>query len=80
MYKLLLGGATELGRPEKAVLVGVLAEKISEDQDFTVRSVIEDFCIEFALYVEGKRERLSVPTWERVMSGDEAEKEGERGG
>lgn len=80
VYKLLLGGATELGRPEKAALVGVLAEKISEDQDFTVRSVIEDFCIEFALYVEGKRERLSVPTWECVMNGDGAKKEGERGG
>lgn len=72
VYRLLESGAYELGRSEKAALVNVLAEKASAANDFTVRSVIEDFCIEYALYVEGERDKLSVPVWEyRDEPGDE---------
>ena len=55
----------------------VLAEKVSDNQDFTVRSVIENFCSEFALYVEGKRDTLKVPIWKLSMSEPDALKEGE---
>ena len=54
-----------------------LAEKVSDNQDFTVRSVIENFCSEFALYVEGKRDTLKVPIWKLSMSEPDALKEGE---
>ena len=37
---------------------------MNSDSPFKLRTVVEDFCSEFALYVEGKRDRLSVPVWE----------------
>lgn len=42
-----------------------------------MRSVIENFCSEFALYVEGKRDTLKVPIWKLSMSEPGALKEGE---
>ena len=72
VYQLLESGSTELGKAEKQALVSVLQEKLNPENDFTVRSRIEDFCIEFALYVEGERDRLSVPVWEHLESGDGA--------
>lgn len=77
VYRLLQGGSSELGTEEKTALVSVLAEKVSDNQDFTVRSVIENFCSEFALYVEGKRDTLKVPIWKLSMSEPDALKEGE---
>ena len=77
VYRLLQGGSSELGSEEKTALVSVLAEKVSDNQDFTVRSVIENFCSEFALYVEGKRDTLKVPIWKLSMSEPGALKEGE---
>ena len=77
VYRLLQGGSSKLGPEEKNALVGVLAEKVSDNQDFTVRSVIENFCSEFALYVEGKRDTLKVPIWKLSMSEPDALKEGE---
>ncbi|GGH64498.1 hypothetical protein GCM10007359_16850 [Rothia aerolata] len=55
-------GSVELGKTEKKRLSGVLAEQ-HDESSFTVRSLIEDFCQEFALYVEGTRENLNVPIW-----------------
>jgi len=77
VYRLLQGGSSELGSEEKTALVSVLAEKVSDNQDFTVRSVIENFCSEFALYVEGKRDTLKVPIWKLSLSEPDALKEGE---
>lgn len=64
VYQLISDGSTELGRQEKAALVQVLSDAVNADSPFKLRTVMEDFCSEFALYVEGKRDRLSVPVWE----------------
>lgn len=62
VWRLISDGATELDTAEKAKLAGILAEK-PDDSSFTMRSLIEDFCQEYALYVLGERESLSVPQW-----------------
>ena len=75
MYQLISAGSTELGRQEKAALVQVLSDAVNGDSPFKLRTVMEDFCSEFALYVEGKRDRLLVPVWELTT----AEEMGEDG-
>lgn len=65
---LLAAGSAELGPTEKARLVAVLEEKAG-DGNVTVRTSLERLCQNFALYVEGKRESLSVPAYSLEADG-----------
>ena len=65
---LLATGSSELGPAEKARLAAVLEEKAG-DGDVTVRTSLERLCQNFALYVEGERESLSVPVYSLEADG-----------
>lgn len=66
VWRLIADGAADLGKAEKAVLAGVLAETPG-DSAFTVKSLIEDLCQEYALYITGERESLNVLAWSAAL-------------
>lgn len=65
-------GAVELGRLEKAKLAAVLDE-VGGQSSVTVKTALERFCQNFALYVEGERESLLVPVWDFTPAADGVE-------